>query len=61
MEKSADKYDVIIIGAGVSGLAATRMLNSTGFKTLTLEATDRIGGRIYTDRSTGLPIDLGAS
>lgn len=61
MQQFTEKYDVIIIGAGVSGLAATRMLKSTGVKTLTLEATDRIGGRIYTNRSTGLPIDLGAS
>jgi hypothetical protein len=61
MQMLTNKYDVIIIGAGVSGLAATRTLNSVGFKTLTLEATDRIGGRIYTDRSTGKPVDLGAS
>ena len=52
---------VIVIGAGVAGLAAARELVDAGRSVLVLEARDRIGGRIWTDRSLGLPLDLGAS
>lgn len=54
-------YDVIIVGAGVSGLAAAKKLSERNMRVLVIEARDRIGGRIYTDRSLGFPIDLGAS
>jgi monoamine oxidase len=52
--------DVLIIGAGVAGLAAWRKLNSAGLQVTALEARDRIGGRILTDYSTPSPIELGA-
>jgi monoamine oxidase len=55
------KYDVIVIGAGVSGLAAAQRLQTAKFRTLTLEARDRIGGRIQTDRGSGTALDMGAS
>ena len=48
---SEQRYDVIVIGAGVSGLAAAKALQAAGHRTLTLEARDRIGGRIFTDRN----------
>src|SRR5262245_26891274 len=52
---------VIVIGAGVAGLAAARTLHDAGAKVIVLEARDRIGGRIHTDRSTfGVPVELGA-
>lgn len=57
----AEDIDVIIIGAGVSGLSAAHTLQSHGFNTLVLEARDRVGGRIWTDYSTGTPMDLGSS
>ncbi|MDB5254216.1 MAG: hypothetical protein JWL80_282 [Parcubacteria group bacterium] len=41
------KTDIIIIGAGASGLMAARELSGKGKKVLILEARDRIGGRIY--------------
>jgi len=53
--------NIIIIGAGISGLAAARELQSNGFKVTVLEGRNRIGGRINTDRTLGLPVDLGAS
>ncbi len=40
--------DVLILGAGLAGLHAARMLASDGYKVLILEASDRIGGRMWT-------------
>ncbi|MCY7405833.1 MAG: FAD-dependent oxidoreductase [Alkalinema sp. CAN_BIN05] len=51
----------IVIGAGISGLAAAQVLKKAGMTVTVLEARNRIGGRIWTDRSTGTPVDLGAS
>lgn len=53
--------DVVVLGAGISGLAAARTLADKGFRVIVLEARDRIGGRVWTDASLGLPLDLGAS
>ena len=52
--------NVIVIGAGMAGLTAARALVDYGFDVKILEARDRPGGRIWTDRSLGVPIDLGA-
>jgi polyamine oxidase len=52
---------ILVIGAGMAGLAAARHLIDNGFRVLVLEARDRLGGRIWTDESLGIPIDLGAS
>lgn len=53
---------ILIIGAGVSGLAAARMLARAGHRALVVEARDRIGGRIFTlhDKRLPVPIELGA-
>ena len=53
---------VIIIGAGVAGLAAACELGRSGVSVCVLEARDRIGGRIFTlrDRRGEWPIELGA-
>jgi monoamine oxidase len=52
---------VVVVGAGVSGLACARDLMARGFETIVLEARDRIGGRTWTDDRLGVPVDLGAS
>ncbi|KHN39505.1 Putative polyamine oxidase 4 [Glycine soja] len=52
---------LIVIGAGISGIAAARCLHDASFKVIVLESRDRIGGRIYTDYSFGCPVDMGAS
>ncbi|GAB4519506.1 MAG: NAD(P)/FAD-dependent oxidoreductase [Anaerolineae bacterium] len=54
-------WDVIVIGAGMAGLKAAYDLQEAGVSTLVLEARDRIGGRIHTDRTFApVPIELGA-
>jgi polyamine oxidase len=53
--------EVIVIGAGVAGLAAARALHDAGSQVVVLEGRDRPGGRISTDRSLGTPVDLGAA
>ncbi|HET9376435.1 MAG TPA: NAD(P)/FAD-dependent oxidoreductase [Chthoniobacterales bacterium] len=55
-----ETIDLVIIGAGAAGLGAWRELYSAGLTAVILEARDRIGGRILTDRSTILPVELGA-
>ncbi|XP_063307753.1 lysine-specific histone demethylase 2 [Pelobates fuscus] len=52
---------VIVIGAGPAGLAASRQLHNFGIKVMILEARDRIGGRVWDDKSfKGVTIGRGA-
>ncbi len=55
-------FDVVVLGAGVAGLAAARACHDANARVVILEARDRIGGRILTerDRDSGRPIELGA-
>ena len=53
------KEDVIIIGAGLSGLSAAIYLHRQGRKVLVLEASDRAGGRVKTDVYDGFILDRG--
>ncbi len=53
--------NIAIVGAGMSGLSAAHKLANNRLKITVFEARVRIGGRIWTDKSLGLPLDLGAS
>lgn len=53
-------FDVIVIGAGIAGLAAAKLLVGWGYEVAILEATERVGGRILSDHSLGAAFDLGA-
>jgi monoamine oxidase len=54
--------EVIVIGAGAAGLATAAELARAGRSVLVLEARDRVGGRVWTRRMSGLavPVELGA-
>lgn len=59
--------EVIVIGAGISGISATDALTQMGYNSLALEAKDRVGGRLWTvpwvspDNKTKYYLDMGAS
>jgi phytoene dehydrogenase-like protein len=50
---------VTIVGAGISGLTAAKLLNEAGFEVLILEASDHIGGRVNTVNKDGYLLDRG--
>jgi monoamine oxidase len=52
---------VVVVGAGIAGLAAARTLHDQGLKVTMLEARDQVGGRLRVDRSAGVAFDEGAS
>jgi monoamine oxidase len=57
----APRQRIVVIGAGMAGLAAARRLADKGMGVTVVEARDRIGGRMFTNTSLGVPIDLGAA
>jgi monoamine oxidase len=60
---AARQYDVIVIGAGIAGISATRELQHLGHSVLMLEANNRIGGRAYVGYigDEKVPIDYGGA
>jgi monoamine oxidase len=63
---AAPRDRVLVIGAGMAGLAAARRLvDEYGYRApgqvIVLEARNRVGGRISTNRELGAPVDLGAT
>lgn len=58
---AAGAGDVLVIGAGLAGIAAARRVTSTGRTACVVEARLRPGGRVATDNSLGIPLPLGAA
>lgn len=56
---SRPAVDVVVVGAGVAGLSAARLLREHGWDVLVVERSDRVGGRITTDEVDGFLVDRG--
>ena len=51
--------DVVVVGAGLAGLAAARRLTSSGRSVVLLESSDGVGGRMRSERVDGVTVDRG--
>ena len=56
---SSIERDVVIIGAGASGLTAATDLKKAGLTVAVLEARDRVGGRLWTNDIDGATLEIG--
>ncbi|KAM7407056.1 hypothetical protein PAMA_003001 [Pampus argenteus] len=62
MTAPSNTYDVIVIGGGISGLSAAKLLKASGLSPVVLEARDRVGGRTFTARNKEIKwVDLGGA
>ncbi|MEV6331085.1 protoporphyrinogen oxidase [Streptomyces sp. NPDC051909] len=52
--------EVVVVGGGISGLAAAHRLVTAGARVTLLEGGDRIGGKLLAGQIAGAPVDLGA-
>lgn len=51
---------VVVVGGGIAGLTAAWDLVRAGAAVTVLEASQRLGGKLYADEIAGVPVDLGA-
>ncbi|MEQ8665249.1 MAG: NAD(P)/FAD-dependent oxidoreductase [Rhodospirillales bacterium] len=58
--QSLSDISVVIVGAGIAGLGAARLLADEGVQVTVVEAKPHIGGRLLTDWSMGAPFEVGA-
>lgn len=56
----AADVDVAVVGAGAAGIAAARELRRNGRSFVVVEARHRLGGRVFTDTTLGIPYEAGA-
>ncbi|MFB8272548.1 NAD(P)/FAD-dependent oxidoreductase [Streptomyces sp. NPDC055955] len=59
MVRTDGKTDVVVVGAGIAGLACAADLQAAGLRVQVLEASDGVGGRMRSDRVDGFVIDRG--
>ena len=57
----SDTKAILVVGAGMAGLSAARRLADAGWPVRLIEARNRIGGRVSTNRDWGRPLEMGAS
>lgn len=60
-ERPPEPSRVLIVGAGIAGLAAANALTTAGIACTVFEARERAGGRIHSVQVGGAPVDVGAS
>ncbi|MFF8828633.1 NAD(P)/FAD-dependent oxidoreductase [Streptomyces sp. NPDC015131] len=58
-QRHAPPPDVVVVGAGLAGLACAHDLSAAGLRVELLEASDGVGGRMRTDRRDGFLLDRG--
>jgi phytoene dehydrogenase-like protein len=54
-----ERVDAVVVGAGLAGLAAARVLHEAGRSVAVLESSDGVGGRVRTDLVGGFRLDRG--
>jgi monoamine oxidase len=60
MVVGADEKDVVVVGAGLSGLAAARKLEARGATITIVEARPRVGGKLLSESVDAISVDFGA-
>jgi phytoene desaturase len=60
LENDVKRFDALVIGAGVGGMAAATRLSLAGYRTLLVEELDRVGGRASTREVDGFLLNTGA-
>lgn len=58
-DESERQADVVVVGAGFSGLTAARAVAKAGKKVVVLEARNRVGGRVKAGSIAGRKVDVG--
>lgn len=62
MAGSSDtEADVAVVGGGIAGLVTARELSRAGLGVVVLEARERLGGRVWTDRRLGRDLEIGGT
>ncbi|AWB91541.1 flavin monoamine oxidase family protein [Aeromicrobium chenweiae] len=54
-----EQVDVLVVGAGATGLSAAYALQRAGRSVLVLESRDRVGGRLWTEEVDGVDLEIG--
>ncbi|MFM9653907.1 FAD-dependent oxidoreductase, partial [Streptomyces galilaeus] len=59
--RPGSEVDVVIVGAGLSGLTAAHRLRQFGLSVRVFEASSRVGGRVASAAVDGVHVDLGGT